>query len=215
MSHCIIVLGFHRSGTSLVTKSLECLGVSLGDRAKWSAPDNPSGFWEDLDILAINEEVLKRYGSAWDKPLNTKTPVILSDLRPIANRIIADRMTRFKPVFAFKDPRMCRLIQFWAPLIERWASKVSVVQVHRNPREICESLMKRNGGTMKQWLELEWDYMQTMGRDLINLGWPIMQVEYADMIKYPAMTVRDLGKSLDLPADEHKLDKFCNEFVRR
>ena len=54
MSRIILVLAMHRSGSSLVTKSLECLGVELGDRAEWYGEDNVSGFWEDLDILAIN-----------------------------------------------------------------------------------------------------------------------------------------------------------------
>ena len=104
MSRLIIVLGMHRSGSSLVTKGLECLGVSLGDRADWSAPDNPTGFHEDLDILAIDEAVLKRCGSAWDQPLDLGRAVFLSDLEVVAKRTLGDKLERF-PLFGSRKIR--------------------------------------------------------------------------------------------------------------
>ena len=59
-SRIILILGPHRSGTSLVAKSMTCLGAALGERAEWYGPDNPSGFWEHQDVLAINEAILRR-----------------------------------------------------------------------------------------------------------------------------------------------------------
>jgi hypothetical protein len=51
----------HRSGTSLVTKSLEALGVELGPRSSWGGADNPN-FAEDLDVLALDEAALAAFG---------------------------------------------------------------------------------------------------------------------------------------------------------
>ena len=75
--------------------------------------------------------------------------------------------------------------------------------------------MKRNGGTMKQWLELEWEYLCTMGNDLLSCDWKVHQVEYRDMIQDPINTVCAIGSALGLTPDEFKLRKFCDEFVRR
>lgn len=41
----IVVLGMHRSGTSVFARGLPVLGVELGDRLMAPDPYNPRGFW--------------------------------------------------------------------------------------------------------------------------------------------------------------------------
>lgn len=60
----VIVLGMHRSGTSALSRSLMALGLSLGQSLLDPQPDNPLGYWEDREIVAINEEVLASSGSS-------------------------------------------------------------------------------------------------------------------------------------------------------
>ena len=51
----VVVLGMHRSGTSAVTRGLTVLGVELGDRLMPPKENiNDRGFFEDIDINAIN-----------------------------------------------------------------------------------------------------------------------------------------------------------------
>jgi len=57
-SRVIVVLGMHRSGTSAVTKSLELMGVGLGDKLHPAGFDNPKGFWEDRVCIQINGRFL-------------------------------------------------------------------------------------------------------------------------------------------------------------
>ena len=66
-SRVIVVLGMHRSGTSAIARSLELLGVGLGDNLHPAGFDNPKGFWEDRACLEINEELLRYFGSAYDR----------------------------------------------------------------------------------------------------------------------------------------------------
>ena len=54
----IVVLGMHRSGTSAITRGLQVMGVGLGDRMMPAMPDNVKGFWEDVDLNALNMEML-------------------------------------------------------------------------------------------------------------------------------------------------------------
>ncbi len=46
----IVLLGMHRSGTSPITRGLKALGVELGEDLLPSAPENPTGFWEDAAV---------------------------------------------------------------------------------------------------------------------------------------------------------------------
>ena len=59
----------HRSGTSLVTKCFECFGYGLGETLMAPSSDNPKGFFEDLDIVNLNDNLLRDNGSYWDAPV--------------------------------------------------------------------------------------------------------------------------------------------------
>ena len=56
----ICVLGMHRSGTSLATRALHLLGVSLGPDEHLMRPraDNPLGFFEHQPLTDLNDEIL-------------------------------------------------------------------------------------------------------------------------------------------------------------
>ena len=66
----ICILGMHRSGTSLLTRVLNLMGVYLGPDAHLLQPlaENPKGFWEHKEIWKLNEDILWRLGGSWHNP---------------------------------------------------------------------------------------------------------------------------------------------------
>ena len=54
----LLALGMHRSGTSAFTRVLNLHGVALGENLMPAGPDNPSGFWEHADVVAVHERLL-------------------------------------------------------------------------------------------------------------------------------------------------------------
>ena len=59
VSRLIVVLGMHRSGTSVITSGLQVMGIDLGDHLMPASEGNNSrGFWEDVDINRLNIEML-------------------------------------------------------------------------------------------------------------------------------------------------------------
>src|SRR5580700_8927125 len=65
-STALVVLGMHRSGTSALTGMLHHLGVALGSRLMAATPDNPRGYWEHSDIVAVHERLMTALGWGWD-----------------------------------------------------------------------------------------------------------------------------------------------------
>ena len=57
----------HRSGTSAFARGLQMLGVYLGNDFLDPKPDNPTGYWEDRNIYAINERLLAVLGLKWEE----------------------------------------------------------------------------------------------------------------------------------------------------
>ena len=59
----ICALGMHRSGTSVVARMLNLLGVYLGtdQSVSGTSEDNPKGYWEHHAIVLLNDEILDRF----------------------------------------------------------------------------------------------------------------------------------------------------------
>src|SRR6516162_2482609 len=59
----VLVLGMHRSGTSLCSHILSALGVDMTDKIEGPGnasvtPDNPRGHWERWEIVEFHDRVL-------------------------------------------------------------------------------------------------------------------------------------------------------------
>ena len=136
----IAIAGMHRSGTSMVASLLRQAGLYLGRDEEMLPPaaDNPGGFWEHAEFVALNDEVLHRAGAAWDSPPDQTTFDSARDLLSRARALIArfDGHERW----GWKDPRTSLTLPFWQPLLPH----IRVVIVLRNPLEVGHSLAARN-----------------------------------------------------------------------
>jgi hypothetical protein len=146
----VCVTGMHRSGTSIVARALNLLGVSLGDPDHLMPPggDNPAGYWENRFIKELDDELLAHLGGGWDEP-----PVLdpgwehAGDLDPFRARAADVLRNSFAAhdeddrLVAWKDPRLSLLLPFWRTVVPITATIVVV----RDPREVAASLYHRNG----------------------------------------------------------------------
>jgi hypothetical protein len=147
-SHVIIVLGMHRGGTSAITRGLKAIGVCLGDNLCPSNDNNPRGFWEDLDCLAINQELLRHFHSGSHLALAcrfSEHDPTLGALREKALQLVRRRKTECAGAWGFKDPRTSRLLPFWRQSFEACGFAASYVIAVRNPISVALSLQKRDG----------------------------------------------------------------------
>ena len=144
LSRPVAIVGMHRSGTSMVAKLLQQAGLNLGDETDLMPPaaENPEGFYEHLEFVRLNDEVLNFAGAGWDCP-----PVAGFDwddeaLDPFRTRArcLADPLRERLP-WGWKDPRTSLTLPFWRSAFgSMWA-----IVVVRNPLEVVASLCQRNG----------------------------------------------------------------------
>ena len=154
MKKLAIVLGMHRSGTSLVSKALSTMGFEHGDNLMSPQPHNPKGFFEDLDLVDFNEMLLKRLGSSWDSyGIDCKEIMVDLELRKIAKELIQNKLKPFENL-VLKDPRVSSLIEFWVSVLSEIPSlKVYYVNIIRNPNSVVASLLKRDGRDTDYWMD--------------------------------------------------------------
>ena len=144
----ILVLGMHRSGTSLLTRLLGHLGAALPADSIDAHADNAKGYWEPQALVTVDDRILRTARTSWFDP----RPL---DLARIPAEVAADHRARIRaaiaesfgdaPLIAVKDPRMCRLV----PLFRDALAEVDcrAVLVLRPPQEIARSLAARDGST--------------------------------------------------------------------
>ena len=115
----IVILGVHRSGTSLLTRSLRCFNFNYGEKLHPSGTDNPKGFFEDVDIIELNEKILAEINFSWDSPQlldDAKLEIIRKKFSTKAKKLILEKIN--KGITCFKDPRITKLIDFWVEIFE-------------------------------------------------------------------------------------------------
>ncbi len=148
MRRIFVVLGMHRGGTSAVARSLPALGVSLGEAMLPARPDNPSGFWEDRDVVALNDKVFAALGLEWHSLACISEDALgapsLDALRSEASALLEARLAGAR-AWGFKDPRTSRLLGFWEPVLAKLHLEPVRLIAVRNPLSVATSLQTRDG----------------------------------------------------------------------
>ncbi|MEO8672521.1 MAG: sulfotransferase [Tahibacter sp.] len=200
----IFVCGMHRSGTSMIARLLNLMGIYFGPEgsALPANRENPKGFWERRDIVQLNDAVLNSTGSTWfdvykfmSRPPNWQLP---DSLAPRVATKLGD-IDAYRPWF-LKDPRFCLTLPYWLQFCERPLAIVC----SRDPASIIESLAKRSEitglvFTLEESLAL-WEYH---GSNLLLSvsGMPTVFVRYERMLAAPVEACARLYQSLR----EHKV----------
>ena len=154
MSKQILVLGMHRSGTSMVSRILNLMGCyySSKDQVMLPAEENPKGFWERKDVMDLNNKILHDHQVTWDDPYKLKDIKINNLLYSKDIKNIIYKLEPHRPWF-IKDPRFCLTYNCWANELEH---NLNIV-VLRNPLAVSISLFNRNKISYLSGLAL-WDF---------------------------------------------------------
>ena len=213
----VIVLGMHRSGTSVLTRGLATLGIELGTRMLPAAEENPRGFWENRAVFETNEAILGELGTSWDGlgliDWDRLPEALNQDFRFRACRVITQEFGD-APVFGFKDPRTARLLPIWQDACSTLGLTDRYVILLRNPISVARSLETRNGFPHEK-SHLLW-LLHMVPALVRTRGKPRCIVEYDQLIASPAETLRRVSESLALQTDEGGLaatTEFEREFV--
>lgn len=154
----IVVLGMHRSATSLVARTLNS-EVHMGEHLLTGLTDNPKGHYENIDILNINDKILIGAEGSWYAPPTLEK--ILESGKEFEKEMIdiISRETQLAKEWGFeswgfKDPRTALTIECWLPFLEN----PQFVVCYRSPMDIAKSLEKRNGFDINYSLKLVDEY---------------------------------------------------------
>jgi hypothetical protein len=186
----IFVVGAGRSGTSAITRGIQALGVHLGDRLKAATGKNPTGFFEDRDLLDIAKRVRGRLG------LRSESASLLdagawqaAKLDALQAETVETIQRRFGGVaiWGFKYAQTLRMLPFWDA---------------RNPLSVAQSRAKldplrgRQEKSDLEWLVNVVPYFRDLARH------PFVVVDYDLLMADPVGQLERIAELLELPLDD-------------
>ncbi len=217
----VLVLGAGRSGTSIVTKAIQAIGVDLGNDFKPPSRKNPTGFFEDKELLKLSKRLRRKLGLRPDSLRLLDDAVWTSPaIMPFYAEFSAAINDRFghMPVWGFKYARTMRLLPFWQRLFVQMDISPSYVMPIRSPLSVARSRARLDAHRGRQEnSDLEW---------LVNVvpyfnrlrGENLVVVDYDRLMQSPVEQLQRVATQLKIPVgDEIQRDiqSFTDSFLKR
>lgn len=175
MKDPIIILGMHRSGTTMIADLLQKLGLYLG----WVLQENS----EALFFVERNERIMNACGGSWEQP--TVVEPLLNDpaMRKQATRVLLEDLSSFRFIsylgpekmkylggprkfdfpWGWKDPRNTYLLPLWLDLFP----DAKLIHIYRHGIDVAASLNVRETRSVKQRVnEFDQSGMEDLARKL-------------------------------------------------
>ena len=207
-----VIVGMHRSGTSLLARLLDGLGVAFGPRVMTrSVPDNEGGYWEHSDIVAAQEALLD---DVLDRPWHRargleplagdwwKSAEVLP-YRLALTAVLERECAPAPHLFGFKDPRTARLLPLWLDIFRETGFEPAFVLATRAPDAVAGSLHRRQNmppalGRLL-WLQHTLEAVSQLDGSVRAV------VDYDELLADPGTVLRGLSLALELPepGEEH------------
>jgi len=208
---CILITGMHRSGTSMHAGLIEILGADLGKTLGPKPGVNDKGFFEHKQIMRNNQYLLESMKMSWDS------------VAPLPSNWI-ERATRFKSqalnlvkesfggssLFCIKDPRICRTLKMWMPLLDELNVDTSVILCVRHPEDVYLSLNKRSKISRKKAMRLWKIHYQDFLRDIDR---PYIVVRYNNTTADPLGYLYKIADFVGLQDAASLVTEETKEFV--
>ena len=146
----VVLLGMHRTGTSLAAQMLQNLGVGLGGPLMPANFANPDGYFEHLDVVAAQEAALRTMGASWDTcwsalPQTPRlAPEAYAQTRTQLEAVAERELEAQGGLWGFKDPRTLRFLPMWDEIFARLGVEPIFVLSLRDPRAVAASLYARD-----------------------------------------------------------------------
>ncbi len=211
-----LVIGCHRSGTSLITRCLSAMGLTLADDLIPAQPDNPRGFWEDAGITAFNESLLNAFQCDWNSVNFAKLDNIrgqrVNRWREQARTLIQDHYPA-DGNFVIKDPKFSLLIPFWQEVFDELEIDTRYLLTYRPPLSVAGSLKARNGFSREKsvliWLAYNHACLKSIPQDS-----PVSVVSYDVFMQHPVDQCERIQRQLGIDnVDWPSLSTFLNDFT--
>ena len=135
----LVILGMHRSGTSLVANWFNASGLNVGDNLVGGNFSNVRGHFEDRDFLGLHQDLLEECGLHRWGLHSLKEVCLTREQIERVKGLIDDKNSRNRE-WGWKEPRTCLFLKYYRELLP----EAKYFVVFRNAESVIESLVRRD-----------------------------------------------------------------------
>jgi hypothetical protein len=192
----VIVMGMHRSGTSLITNILAKAGFFLGEKEDLIGGNlwNRDGYFERASVVTTDDMILTLCGGDWQSPPLEETIAKFN-----ADEKIKGLLRAFEgvPRSILKDPRMCLTFPIWK---RNLTGDVRIINMTRSCDAVVKSLQRRDKFTAEKGKALWRTYTERAEKYIA--GYPTFSLTYESLFSASRPKVlAELARFLDLSQD--------------
>jgi len=213
----IFVLGMGRSGTSALARILSLCGCVLPASLKEPNEANPSGFWEPLDALRLNDEFLLRHQATYFDPtlrLQAEVSFPRAEVEHYIAQITAflDGCPSGSPLI-IKDPRITALFDFWLQAAHQAGFRAKAIIPIRHPQEVVASLAARVEAPLELWHALWLKY--NLLAEVCSRPLPRVFIEYSSLLRDWRGQLARISRSLEVALETEETVAAVDAFLTR
>ncbi len=212
----IFIFGMARSGTSALARVLSLCGAWLPEQLLGANDGNPTGHWEPLEALHLNEEFLSAHGSTYYDPslrLQEDGSLDEADKAAFVDKIRAflDSLPHACPA-VIKEPRIVALADCWFEAARRSSIDVKIIIPVRHPGEVAASLAKRDQTScaLSNALWLKYNLLA----ERRSRRFPRVFVEYSCLLADWRKQISRISEALSVRLEDRD-DEAIGEFLTR
>jgi hypothetical protein len=136
MNKALIIVGMHRSGTSLTASILQECGLDIGKELMPDTKGNVKGHFENMEFYRFHMDLLRRHDEhpdGWvDRKIRVRNRFYAKGKKLIASNQSAQ--------WGWKDPRTTLFLNYWSRLLP----DAKYLFVYRKPWEVVDSMIRRD-----------------------------------------------------------------------
>lgn len=193
----VLCVGMHRSGTSVTASLLEAIGLHLPGQLISADAANPMGYFENRSVVEAQERLLRELGFWWPTeaashglPKRLRRSELYRAHQNWLTTYLEETFAHQGHQLAIKDPRTSLLLPAWRAAATRLGIELKLVICLRNPRDVCWSLVWRDG-------------------PLVGMGWRRAQRLWLQ--HYRALLVEGSGLPAQVVLYDHWLERKLAE----
>ena len=216
----ILVLGMHRSGTSSLAGAFARLGAATPASLMAATHENERGYYESTVLMKFNDDLLAAAGSHWADWRRVDPEWLRAasagELGEAAKAVLKTEFATGE-LIVVKDPRICRLADFWLPVLDSLGTTPLIVTPLRSPLEVAQSVSKRDGIPLSEavfvWLRHVLDAeLASRGRARTFVLWDEFLADWRTEIERMST---DIGSDISLGSEAaSSIDAFLSSSLR-
>lgn len=202
----ILVLGMHRSGTSMTSGVLRMMGVDMGHILLGSTEHNKKGHFENYFFEKLNKKILKEAGGSWHEPPDKQK--LLKTVKRRRFKIQTLIRAEQDRLWGWKEPITVLILEGYLPYLRN----PYLIICKRDKEDIIRSIIRRDNFDYEKARALTDYYIKEINTVKDRYDLPTLEIDFKEFLFNPKDVIDDISKFIQVNVSGRQCEEI-NRFI--